>query len=266
LNILITGRNGFIGRELEQFLSDTSHNVIATCRMTLDVSDEAQVRSFLEGHDIDVVLHAAILGGRRKEPDTFFDFVDNLSMFKNLVKHSEKYDFMISFGSGAEAHADTYYGSAKSIIASEILKSRNLVNLRLFGCFGPTENDNRFIKNSFNRLSRNEPILIYQDRHMDFFYIDDLKKVVLYYIENFYKGKLPGTIDLCYEGKKTLLEVANEIKYLTSGEVPIIIKNKNPAVSYTGDGAKLTKLGLKLHGFHVGIRKTIEELRMIENG
>jgi len=263
LNILITGRNGFIGKELTDFFSDTRHRVLATCRKTLDVTNEFQVDNFFKDNQIDVVLHAAIKGGRRTGipgRDTYYDFMDNLNMFKNLFKHKDKYKLMISFGSGAETQTNTYYGLAKNIINKEIEKSDNIINLRLYGCFGPSEDRTRFIKNSFNRLSKNKPILIHQDKYMDYLYIEDLKKVVLHYIENYSRTELPKTLDLCYIEKVTLFEIANKIKNLTNSNVEVIINYDGCGISYVGSGSDLSALKLDLYGLQKGIKRTLKDL------
>ncbi|MAE82012.1 MAG: hypothetical protein CMB80_04705 [Flammeovirgaceae bacterium] len=259
LNILITGKNGFIGKELTDFFTKTDHTVFATCRKTLDVSDEQQVDDFFEKNNIDIVLHAAIRGGRRTQKDTYCDLVKNLTMFKNLLKHHKHYKLMISFGSGAEINNTTYYGVSKNLIAQEIAKhDGNIVNLRLFGCFGPQERSNRFIKNSINSLLLNNPIIIHQDKYMDYFYIDDLKKVVQHYIEN-YTDVLPKEVDLCYPTKLRLLDIAEEIKNLTTNEVNVIVEDKTQGSSYVGSSFKLADLNLQLGGLKEGIRKMLTE-------
>ena len=103
------------------FLSENSdYKIYSTCRQSLDVTSKQQVDAFFKEHHIDVVVHTAIKGGRRTRTDTFQDFMDNLNMFANLQAHSDKFKFMISFGSGAENRLDTYYGMAKHIINEQV--------------------------------------------------------------------------------------------------------------------------------------------------
>ena len=261
MNILITGKNGFIGGELARFFANTEHCVFATCRKTLDVSNEFVVDKYFEENNIDIVLHTAIKGGHRTKKDTYFDLVENLIMFKNLYKHRKQYKMMISFGSGAERETTNYYGLAKNIIASEIRKcDGNIFNLRIFGCFGSTESDTRFIKNSINRVIKGQPITVHQDKHMDYFYIDDLKEVVLYYIQQ-RNEDLPREVDLCYERDSTLLEIAMKIKDLTDLDARIIIEDNAKALSYVGSPYRLMNLDIELGGLEHGIKKMIDELK-----
>lgn len=257
MNILITGKNGFLGKELTSFFTNTKYNVLSTCRKTLDVSSEKQVDDFFRNNDVDVILHTAIKGARRTRQNTYNDLVENLNMFRNLYKHSEKYKFMISFGSGAEDDTKSYYGLAKNIIAREIKRyDGNIVNLRLFGCFGPSEDSTRFIKNSINRILKNDSILIHQNKYMDYFYIDDLKKVVLYYIKR-YKDPLPKELDLCYTEKKDLVQLANIIKSSMRSKADIIVEKSGLGKSYTGDSEILSSLNLNFAGLERGISDSI---------
>jgi nucleoside-diphosphate-sugar epimerase len=49
---------------------------------------------------------------------------------------------------------------------------------------------------------------------MDFFYIEDLCKVVQHYIENISKKHLAKDMNLCYNKHKSLLDIANKINKL----------------------------------------------------
>jgi GDP-L-fucose synthase len=277
MNILITGTNGFVGRELVDFFSTTEHTILSTCRKTLDVANEKQVDDFFQENKIDVVVHAAIKGGSRAGEDTFSDFCQNLIMFKNLSKHADKFKMMINFGSGAEfdrrydiscskenklydSYPLDYYGYSKNIIAREIHKIGNIVNMRLFGCFGISENPERFIRSAFLNIRDNKPIIVHQDKKMDFFYIEDLFKVITFYINN-HSQELPKDINMTYLEKYTLSEIATQIKSLTDSPNDVMIKNKTLSTSYTGSGQKLADLHLPLLGLEKGIRKVYEHYR-----
>tara|TARA_R100000008_G_C3587763_1_gene174068 strand:+ start:180 stop:1016 length:837 start_codon:yes stop_codon:yes gene_type:complete len=271
MNILITGCNGFLGREFVRLLVNTGHSIICTARDKLDVANEKSVEDFFNEHDVDIVLHTAIKGGRRNHEDCFDDFLENIKMYKNLEKQSDKFKLMFTFCSGAafdrtkpvdniseeellnRIPAD-YYGLSKNLIAREVLKhNSNIVNLRLFGCFGPNEAEDRFIRNSMSRGLKGESILIHQNKEMDFFYISDLAKVVLHYIEN-YDDSLPKDLNMTYESKTSLMEIASIIKDLTGAPIDVILR-KNDASPYTGDSAKLSSLGIAMSGLSKGIEE-----------
>ena len=141
---------GFDTNTRSEFFTKIGHTVFSTCRKTLDVSKEDEVNAFFQKYKVDVVLHTAIKGGRRNQTDTMANLLENLKMFNNLHNQADSYKLMISFGSGAEKNLDNFYGVAKNAIAKEIENhDGNIINMRLFGCFGPSESNDRFMKNSF---------------------------------------------------------------------------------------------------------------------
>lgn len=274
MNVLITGANGFLGREMCRLFEDSEHTLIATNRQSLDVSKREQVRDFFKQNSIDVVLHTAFLGARSPNECTAEQMDLNLEMYKNLVSHSDQYKMMFSFGSGAAydrradingvtedelltRHPEDFYGMAKNIIARHIREyTDNVVNLRLFGCFGPLEEKSRFISSALSRSMQNEPIIVHQDKKMDFFYIEDLFRVIMFYIEE--SPGLPMDVNMCYKEKYTLRQIAAEINNLTGAQSGVIINNKNIAIPYTGSGETLSSLQIPLVGLKEGIRSTHE--------
>jgi nucleoside-diphosphate-sugar epimerase len=275
MNILITGANGFLGREFVRLLQNTEHNILATTRDNLDVSDSTAVDQFFINNKIDIVLHTAFIGVKNSTENSVDTFITNLDMHRNLSNQASKFKLMFSFGSGAafdrdekiedifesqlhSRHPADFYGKAKNIIARHINKHHdNIINLRLFGCFGPLEDNTRLIMNSITQATEKQPIIIHQDKKMDFFYVNDLFKVIMFYAKN-YKETLPKDLNMCYEHKTTLAEIANHIKNLTESEEGVIIKKKDFAPAYTGAGATLASLNLKLRGLEEGIREVYE--------
>ena len=230
MNILITGGNGFIARNIYKTIKD-KHNTILTNRQTLDVLDRNQISRFFDNNQIDTVIHTAVSGGSRIREDGISVLMNNLVMFDNLFQNKNKFSNLIHFGSGAEFDRRTdiasakendesypidYYGLSKKIIKREIDKTKNFYNLRIFGCFGPDETDTRFVKSAIRNVKLGKPIEIHQNRYMDFIYIEDLCKVVQYYIENISKKVLAKDINLCYNANKSLLDMANKINNIVS--------------------------------------------------
>ena len=202
MNILITGSNGFIAKELISRL-ENDHHLYKTNRDTLDVLNPEAVDNFFKNNEVDVVIHCAISGGRRTKPDGYDVVYENSLMFENLARHSRDYKFMIIFGSGAETDrtkgvdnlSETdfgihnknipldYYGFSKYLIAKRAETIHNIVNLRIFNVFGEFEANDRMIKNNINNYLSGKPLEIYQNRVMEFFGANDLYKVINYIIE-----------------------------------------------------------------------------------
>ena len=214
MNILITGAHGFLGKHFKEYFSK-KYTVYATGREDLNVTSPRKVSQFFIENEVDVVLHTAIQGGKRTDRDTTESLYDNLQMYHNLKAHSDKYRLMINFGSGAEFDRGKeisalderevlnrwpkdVYGLAKNIITKDILEHNgNIVNLRLFGCFGSHEADTRLIKKNIQNAALGKPIEIHKDKVMDFFWVEDLCVLIDHIIsaEDFHMKD----INVCYE-------------------------------------------------------------------
>ncbi|WP_309498798.1 dTDP-4-dehydrorhamnose reductase [Sulfurovum sp.] len=59
LNVLVTGSNGQLGSELKELSGEYDYNYFFTDRDTLDISDEAALRNFIETHLIDTIINCA---------------------------------------------------------------------------------------------------------------------------------------------------------------------------------------------------------------
>ena len=282
IRILITGASGFLGRHLtEHYRSVEGVEVYACGRQALDVSSPLTVEQFFVENKIDVVLHTAIRGGKRTDHDTAESLYDNLQMYHNLKAHSGEYRLMINFGSGAEFDRDQnisalderqvhnrwprdFYGLAKNIITKDILEhDGNIVNLRLFGCFGSHEAPTRLIKRSILNASANKPIEIHKNKVMDFFWVEDLCVLIDHIISA--KDFHMKDINVCYEKKNTLIEIGNVIKSLTNSSSPVILKEREMGPSYTGAPDKLASLGLNFRGLEAGIKKMHKEILVDKN-
>lgn len=278
MNILITGCNGFIGKSFLEYLPK-GYNILSTNRETLNVLDEFEVDQFFLKNKIDFVIHTAATGGKRIQKDSERYYYENLKMYKNLAKHRDKYKLMIVFGSGAEYDKfrdleevteeefdkfkpRDYYGLAKQEITRDLLEiNDNIYNIRIFNCFGIYEEPQRMIKNSVLRYSEKNDIIIHKDKKMDFFYVKDLAKIVVFLIEKgYHKFK---QINACYTEKYTLHEIAQKINNLDKHRVEINISEEGFSNSYCGSSDKLSSINLSLIGLDNALR---EYYREINNG
>tara|TARA_A100001515_G_scaffold19883_1_gene14738 strand:- start:11684 stop:12520 length:837 start_codon:yes stop_codon:yes gene_type:complete len=276
MRVLITGRNGFLARELSDRLDD--FEVTCVGRQEVDLTNSHNVDLFFEDKTFDAVLHTAIIGGRRGQQDEFKDFSDNVSMFSNLLRHKDKFNKFINFCSGAafgrcadiyEWHENRihswlpgggdYYGMSKNIIGRECNKLDGFYNLRLFGCFGFHEAEKRFVKSALEKALVGEPIVIHQNKMMDYISAEDICTVVRHYLVSDIKKELQD-INICYEDKTTLRGIAVKIVNLTKSESEIIIEEPGFSVSYTGNADKLKSLNLSLQGIEKGLLALLEKL------
>jgi nucleoside-diphosphate-sugar epimerase len=278
MNILVTGGSGFLGRHIIKHYSG-KHNILSPTSSALDLSHPDQLQEFLQYNKTDVVIHTAIRGGKRGDTEDLESFVTNLKMYENIKSNSDRFKKVINFCSGAafdrnlgvqrareqeiiDAFPRDYYGLAKNLIAKDIKNNNGkFINLRLFGCFGLYENNNRFIKNNLVRSLNGLPIEIHQNKHMDFFWVMDLLRVLDYVLlEDFEK---PFDCNMCYGKKHSLVDIGNMIKYLTNNPHNIILNQEGLAKSYIGSSQKIDGLSLKLKGLEYGIKAMYDELKRV---
>ena len=164
------------------------------------------------------------------------------------------FDHLISFGSGAERMYPTDpYGLSKSVINSFIKSEDNFTNIRIFGVFDENEWDTRFIKSNIKRYINKEPLVIHQNKFMDFIYMDDLIKLIEYSITNPHYKLLEAN----YVQPYSLLDIALFINELSTHRCDIDIKEKGMADAYTG---ALNQLKLPYIGMEKALKRVYEAL------
>ena len=115
MRILITGKNGYVGRSLHSYLY-SKHDITIIGRQDLDLTNPNETSKFFSDKYFDLVIHTAVIGGNRLSPDGPDVALSNLLMYDNLMRCRAKFDRLIHFGSGAEDLANTPYGFSKHII------------------------------------------------------------------------------------------------------------------------------------------------------
>lgn len=254
MKILITGKSGYIAKSLYNNLKD-KYDITMVGRQDFDLTNFVDTKIYFQDKHFDVVIHCAVSGGHRLKEDTYADMDANLCMYYNLVQNRLAYNKLIQFGSGAEIHMENEpYGLSKKVIARSIEGINNFYNLRVFAVFDENELDSRFIKSCIKRYINKEDMEVHNSRKMDFFYMQDLIKVVEYYINN---DNLPKEYNCCYEKKYSLLEIAMMINKLDNYKVAICSQNRTH-IDYLGC---YRQIGIDYIGLEEGIRLTYNKLK-----
>lgn len=254
--ILITGSNGFIGKNLAEYLAD-KFQIYCPKRIELDLTDDKAVNNYLSRHCFDVVIHSATHNATvTSTQDVNLVLDTNLKMFFNLEKSKDLYGKMLYFGSGAEFDRDSYipkmkeeyfgknipkdhYGFSKYIMAKVAEGDNNIYNLRLFGVYGRYEDWKiRFISNNICRGLFDLSFSINQNVFFDYLYIDDLCRLTEWFIHNKPRNK---TYNVCTGISIDLYSIAKEIQRISKRDLPIIVKEEGFKREYSGCNIRLLK-------------------------
>jgi UDP-glucose 4-epimerase len=260
--ILITGGAGFIARSLFEGLQ-SEYSVISCTRKELDLSDFDNVFSFIKNNNFDVIIHTATYDAApvfsKKDPEKVLE--NNLRMFFNIERCHDYFGKMIFFGSGAEFGREYWqpkmaedfldqfvpkdqYGFSKYIMTKCIRSIPNIYNLRLFGVFGRYDDWRyRFIPNICYNAVIGENITINQNKIYDYMYIDDLVKIVKWFLLNIPKKNV---YNVCSGASYDLKTLAEKTIKISGKKLDITIKNEGLGKEYSGDNRRLLS---ELNGF-----------------
>ncbi len=258
MNIFITGSNGFIGSHLKEHLVNNYNNykLFTPSSSELNLIDENAVDNYIISNKIDIIIHLANKGGGRDTSDMKNITEYNLRIFFNIVKHEKNVKKIISFGSGAEygKHKDIVdvkeedyldtqpldeYGLYKSITSKYIEKSDNIIQLRIFGAYGEKEDYRfKFISNAIVKNLLELPIVINKNVYFDYIYINDLIRMIDWFILNKPKEKIYNVTT----GKKVdLLTLANLVNEVSDFKSDIKILNDGLNNEYTSSNDRVLK-------------------------
>jgi nucleoside-diphosphate-sugar epimerase len=268
VRILLTGGSGFIGQSLRDALSG-EHEIIAPSHRDLDVTDTTAVDDVFRRLRFDAVIHAAVEGG-----DLAAEKI--LRGFWNIARHANRVDRILYFGSGAEygKHRDLVkvteeeigreipcdsYGFGKLLCNEIACRIRNILNLRLFGVYGPREDYLfKFISNSIAKAILGIDLVVRQDVVFDYLWVEDLCAVVRRLIERdspVHDLNLTPTESISLSG---VLEILREVSGLP---LPAVFQTPGWNLQYTGDNGRLRKIlpDLRFTPPREGIRKLYDD-------
>ena len=272
IKILITGGNGNIAQMIKRNLGD-KYDITNATRNELDLLNYGNMSTYFDNNSYDVVIHTAILGGRRTKSENGEISHKNILMFENLLKFYNKFKMIINLDSGAiyDRAGDIfcrkeddlftvptdYYGFSKYVIHERSRAFNNVFNFRIFNVFHKNEEPDRFIASCFNANKTGEKLVIFEDKFFDFIYEDDFIKIVDYYVKNVDKTYiLLDTINIGYNEKYRLSDIA---LLIINNHDLIEVKNIEMKHNYCGDCSRLTNLPIKLDGLEKSLELYIQK-------
>ena len=190
MKILLTGSNGFLGRNLLQRLNEQGIKIIRFSRkessMDMDYLNLIDIRK-LE-IKFDILIHAGTCYGRSGEGL-------NELYYSNVTQPIELTEYVLLNPSASIINIDTvvndplnHYSVSKKLYA-DYLKSkfvgRKCINLRLEHIYGVDYDQTKFLTYVTQRLLHNLPLnLTKGEQHRDFIYIDDVVYAILTIVNN----------------------------------------------------------------------------------
>lgn len=255
MSILITGAEGFVGRNLVELFLNKKYPVLSPTVNELDLTDSEAVENYLKNISVEAIVHCAtVLRDRTAYPADTCE--KNLRMFFNLYKYKGKSTKLISLGSGSEyarehwqkkmpeEYFDKYipkdgHSYAKYLISKYIqeINDGNTYCLRIFGIYGKYEDYRyKFISNAIVKNILEMPIVINQNVVYDYIYITDFFRIVEYFINNTARNKI---FNATATESIDLIAIANLINKVSHYKSEIQILNKGIGVEYSGDNKRL---------------------------
>lgn len=193
MKLLLSGANGFIGKNMREGLTD-KFEIVCLSHKDVDLTDKKAVSVIIQNVKPEAVIHCAAKPGHRKALDKNNVALINLQIFFAIYESALENGVkkFIHFGSGSEFDMSkpvrlvTENELGKSIpkdetgfsryVINDALKDSPIgVNLRCFGVFGKYEDYTmRFISNSIVKALAGVDITINENKYFSYLYIEDL--------------------------------------------------------------------------------------------
>ena len=253
MRVLITGVSGFIGYNLMQHFRN-KYTLFTPLHQQLDILDSESLKKYVRETKIQIIIHRANTNDVAYNL-TPYDVLNNgLRMFYSVEKCAFYCDRIIYFGSGAEYDRSNYipkmkeeyfdqnipqdpYGFAKYTESKLVHNHDNIYDLRLFGVYGKKEQwQRRFISNNIVRSLKGLPMTLSQNAMFDYLYVEDLCRIVEWFIEHEPKHK---HYNVCTGQPIALQELAHMINEVSGLHREIQIAKDGWQSEYSGDNSRL---------------------------
>ncbi|MGN0018181.1 MAG: NAD-dependent epimerase/dehydratase family protein [Candidatus Gastranaerophilaceae bacterium] len=273
MNILLTGSGGFIGKNLKKYLEE-KYNILSPRSYELDLTDKCAVEKYFTDNRVDFIVHCGSIGGSRGIDDKDTTIEDNLAMVDNLLTCKNDGVRVILFGSGAmydksrtlhkvkeseigKVIPNDLYGKSKYLIAEKIKNRQDVLMLNIFACYGYGEKENRFPSYAINQVLRNENISINQNVIFDYLFVEDMQKIIEYFIEN---KPADNIINITPTESISLDAIAAIVNSFNDNLCKVEILNKTMNNEYTGDNSLLLKNypNIVFTPMDIGLKKLFE--------
>jgi len=288
MNILITGANGQLGREIRFRVPENDKNeYIFTDIEELDISNSNAVTSFISGHSIDLVVNCAAYTNVDKAEDDIqaADLINNkaVEILAGVCKYnglllihiSTDYVFQgdrnLPYTEDEPTNPLGVYGRTK-LLGEETIIESECDHLIIRTSWLYSEYGNNFVKTMMRLTSEKETLKVVFDQVGTPTYAGDLAEFILYIISNYSYKKNQGIYHFSNEGVCSWYDFAKEIASMAgnvcdiqpchSDEFPS--KVKRPAFSVLDKTKLKTDFGYIIPYWKDSLKKCIEKLIQIK--
>ena len=218
LNILITGANGFLGKNLLYRLNELNNFSISTLTRSSTLTDSRKRIS-----EADFIFHLA--GENRSEKDT--DFIENNHLLTKLIceillESKKTTPVIFSSSTQVKEKEEGIYGKTKRLAEKELeslqkSNSNQIVILRLPGVFGKWSkpNYNSVVSTFCNKAANDEELEIHhRDTPLILCHVDDVIEKLISILDDFSSNKeiITGIFEFDKTYSITIKELASKIQ------------------------------------------------------
>lgn len=175
--------------------------VLSPRRSELDATSAEAVERYVAKNRPDVIVHLANPNPAKNALDDGLNmFEGSLNSFMACYRMRNEVERVVYLGSGAEydkrfdirsireeefgrSYPTDQYGAAKYVENELARSSDNIVNLRLFACFGPGDHWTKFITHCIRSVIAGRPLTIRQDCRFDYLHVSDLAAIIVWAVE-----------------------------------------------------------------------------------
>src|SRR5210317_1118508 len=179
MNILLTGSEGFIGKNLQSFLKDEHQLICIDKKLGNDL-----INCNLD-YDVDLIIHLAGLSGVRQSLDNPIDYWTNNVIGSHRIFEKFK-DKKILYASSSTANEPWRNPYAMSKFYMEQIAPENSLGMRFTTVYGPGGRENMLIP----KLIKNDVSYINVDHFRDFIHVEDLMIAIKILIKNNISNKV----------------------------------------------------------------------------
>ena len=283
MNILLTGSNGFIGKNIISYFGNF-HNIVECSRSSK--YDITNLETLINIENIDVVIHAAAktdVSESFVNPYDFYNF--NITTSINLaeycrIKEIKKIIYLNTYLYGTnpsnpinEEHVvspTSPYSKSKYFCENLFINyfeyPISVISLRISNLFGKNQSKNFFIPNLVNQVLNNEIPIINDIRpKRDYLYIKDLLNLLDFIISD-ENSSVSGVFNIGSGKSYSCLEVIKKLEILLNKEIKFVNKNifrKNEILDCFSDSSKIRKVyGWKCnYSFEEGLKDYLQEIK-----